>query len=249
MNSGNPSGDGKVETGFSSREASSLLKVSPVGLVSVNVGEPVVIGTNRWGKPIRSGIVKRPVDVAALRLDALNLEGDRQADLSVHGGMDKAVYAYPSEHLPRWNEELGTDFGFGMFGENLTTAGWLEDAVRIGDVWAWGEALLQVSQPRYPCYKLATVTRRPDLPKRLVRAGRTGWYLRVLQPGIVPVTEPIHVVQRDAAAITVLAAHQALTANTGRETLAAIVAEPALAASWREALLERLQGMEARDGA
>ena len=127
---------------------------SEVRLVSVNVGLPTVIGATRWGKPIRSGIVKQPVTAASIDLDTLNLDGDRQADLRVHGGPDKAVYAYPVEHLPLWNEELGTDFGPGTFGENLTTAGWLEDEVRIGDVWAWGEALLQVTAPRGPCYKL-----------------------------------------------------------------------------------------------
>ncbi len=222
-------------------EAASV--ASAVGLVSVNVGVPTVIGTNRWGNPIRSGIVKRPVTAEWLRLDALNLEGDRQADLTVHGGVDKAVYAYPSEHLPRWNEELGLDFGIGTFGENLSTAGWLEDEARIGDVWAWGDALLQVSQPRSPCYKLATVTGRPDLLKRFVRSGRTGWYLRVLRPGTVPVAGPVEVVARGSAAITVLAAHRALTAETDRGALEAIVAEPTLADAWRDALQQRLAGM------
>src|SRR5215204_5540561 len=97
-----------------------------VRLVSVNVGLPMVIGATRWGKPIRSGIVKQPVTAASISLDTLNLDGDRQADLKVHGGRDKAVYAYPVEHLPLWNDELGTDFAPGTFGENLTTAGWLE---------------------------------------------------------------------------------------------------------------------------
>ncbi len=215
----------------------------PVMLLSVNVGLPTVIGTTRWGKPIHSGIVKQSVDAATLRLDVTNLEGDRQADLTVHGGRDKAVYAYPSEHLPRWNEELAVEFGIGTFGENLTTAGWLEDAVRIGDIWVWGEAMLQVSQPRSPCYKLATVTGRPDLLKRLVRSGRTGWYLRVLEPGTAPVAGPIRVVARDPAKVTVLDAHRALTAETGRDALEVIAGVPALAAAWREPLHERLAGM------
>ena len=214
-----------------------------VGLVSVNVGLPTAIGTNRWGNAIRSGIVKRPVAAGTLRLDTLNLAGDRQADLTVHGGVDKAVYAYPAEHLPRWNEELGVEFGIGTFGENLTTAGWLEDEVRIGDVWAWGDALLQVSQPRSPCYKLATVTGRPDLLKRFVRSGRTGWYLRVLRPGIVPVAGPVEVEERGPAGVTVLAAHRALTAEADRETLDAIAGVAALATAWREPLQQRLAGM------
>ena len=216
---------------------------SQVVLVGVNVGVPATIGTNRWGNPIRSGIVKRPTAAASLVLDTLNLEGDRQADLTVHGGPDKAVYAYPSEHLPRWNDELGVDFGIGTFGENLATAGWLEDEVRIGDVWEWGAALLQVSQPRSPCYKLATVTGRPDLLKRFVRSGRTGWYLRVLRPGTVPVAGPIHVVGRDPAGVSVLDAHRALTAETDRAVLETIAEVPALAAAWREPLHARLEGM------
>src|SRR5215207_9214206 len=105
---------------------------SEVKLISVNVGLPRVIGATRWRKPIRSGIVKQPVTAASIYLDVLNLDGDRQADLTVHGGPDKAVYAYPIEHLPLWNDELGTDFGSGTFGENLSTAGWVEDDVLIG---------------------------------------------------------------------------------------------------------------------
>ncbi len=215
--------------------------VPEVGLVSVNVGLPQVIGSTRFGKPVRSGIVKRPVTVDTLYLDTLNLEGDRQADLTVHGGPDKAVYAYPSEHLPRWNEELGTEFGVGTFGENLTTSGWLEDEVRIGDVWAWGDALLQVCQPRSPCYKLATVTGRPDLLKRFVRLGRTGWYLRVLQPGVVPVAGPVALIARDPAGVSVLQAHRAVMMELGdRDELERVAAAPALAASWREAARDRL---------
>ena len=180
-----------------------------VGLVSVNVAEPGVIGT-RGGRPVLSAIGKRPVAAPILRLDNLNLEGDRQADLRVHGGPDKAVYAYPAEHLPRWNAELEMEppFGAGAFGENLTTADWLEDEVRIGDVWAWGEALLQVTSPRSPCYKLAMNTGRPDILKQMVASGRTGWYLRVLRPGRVPVAGPIRVVEHHPAGVTVLDVHR-----------------------------------------
>jgi len=172
------------------------------------VAEPHVIGVRR-GRPVESGIGKQPVPSATLRLDLLNLEGDRQADLRVHGGRDKAVYAYPSEHLPLWNAELAVDppFGPGTFGENLTTAGWLEDDVRIGDIWSWGEALLQVTEPRAPCFKLAMVTGRRDLLKRVVQTGRSGWYLRVLRPGVVPVAGPITVLDRPLSGVTVRQAH------------------------------------------
>lgn len=215
--------------------------VPELRLVSVNVARPRVIGALRSGEPVVSGIAKKPVRADTLVLDALNLDGDRQADLAVHGGPDKAVYAYPAEHLPRWNAELGVSFGPGTFGENLTTAGWLEDEVRIGDVWAWGAARLQVAQPRSPCYKLALVTGRPDLPKRLVRNGRTGWYLRVLAPGTVPIAGPIRVVERHPAGVTVLRAHRASLPNgADRTEIEAVAGVAALAESWRGWLLEQL---------
>ena len=178
----------------------------------------------------------------SISLDWLNLDGDRQADLTVHGGPDKAVYAYPAEHLPLWNDELGTEFVSGTFGENLSTAGWLEDDVRIGDVWAWGDARLQVSQPRSPCYKLATIIGRPDLLKRFIRNGRTGWYLRVLQPAIVPVAGPIEVIERDPAGISVLLAHRASLPGTLEPTeVEAVARVDALAADWRGWLLQQLE--------
>jgi MOSC domain-containing protein YiiM len=222
-------------------EAQCSPRSSEVRLASVNVGLPRVIGASHWGKPIRSGIVKQPVTAASIYLDTLNLEGDRQADLTVHGGRDKVVYAYPVEHFPLWNEELGTDFAPGTFGENLTTAGWLEDDVRIGDIWAWGEARLQVSQPRSPCYKLATITGRPDLLKRFVRTGRTGWYLRVLQAATVPVSGPIQVIERDPAGISVLLAHRAtLPGALDRTEVEAVVSVNALASDWRRWVLQQL---------
>jgi MOSC domain-containing protein YiiM len=234
---GNHAGDDRRLDGAEEQS----LRVPDVRLVSVNVGLPRVIGATRWGKPIRSGIVKQPVTAASISLDTLNLDGDRQADLTVHGGPDKAVYAYPIEHLPVWNDELGTDFGSGTFGENLTTAGWLEDDVRIGDIWAWGEARLQISQPRSPCYKLATVTGRPDLLKRLVRTGRTGWYLRVLQGGTAPVSGPIQVIERHPAGISVLLAHLASQPGVlDRTEVEAVARVDALAPDWRHWVLHQL---------
>ena len=212
--------------------------VPELRLVSVNVALPTVIGTLRNGEEIVSGIAKRPVGAGSLRLGALNLEGDRQADLSVHGGPDKAVYAYPVEHLPQWNSELGTAFGPGTFGENMTTEGMLEDEVRIGDVWAWGDARLRVVQPRSPCYKLAAITGRPDIGKRLVRSGRTGWYLRVLNQGTVPVEGTIRVVERHPAGVTVLDAHRASLPGAERGAIERVAAVEPLAESWRDWLRE-----------
>jgi MOSC domain-containing protein YiiM len=216
-----------------------------VTLISVNVALPTIIGIRR-GKPVLSGIKKRPVEHETLYLDTLNLAGDRQADLTVHGGLEKAVYAYPSEHLPLWTEELDHDppYGPGSFGENLTVAGWLENEVRIGDVWSWGDALIQICQPRYPCYKLALATERPQVAKPLIAKGRTGWYLRVLRPGDVPAAGPIAVVQRDAAGVTVRDAHRALVGTTVPEAIERVLAVAALAESWRGALTRRLDGAD-----
>lgn len=213
-----------------------------VTLVAVNVAEPEIIGRQR-GEPVLSAIKKRRIAAAGtLTLTRTNLQGDRQADLRVHGGPDKAVYAYPSEHLPQWNAELNPDqpFGPGAFGENLSIAGWLESRARIGDVWSWGGAVLQICQPRYPCFKLAMATHRNDIGKRMLEDGRCGWYLRVLQPGEVPVAGPIDVVERCPVEATVL---DALTANlpgAPRELIERVLAADALATRWRDALQEKL---------
>jgi MOSC domain-containing protein YiiM len=178
---------------------------------SVNVGMPAVLLPWPTGDII-SGIDKRPVSAASLALSSTNLEGDGQADQrvtvpgdQVHGGPHKAVYALPSEHLPRIAEIVGADVGPGYMGENVTIAGALEHDVNIGDVWAWGDARLQVTSPRGPCYKLGIRMGRQAL-RTVIREERlTGWYLRVLQPGTVPTTGAIEVVERDPAGVTVAA--------------------------------------------
>jgi len=213
-----------------------------VGLVSVNVAQPEIIGKHR-GNPVSSAIKKRRmITDGTLILTTTNLADNRQADLRVHGGPDKAVYAYPSEHLPLWNAELEPDepFGPGTFGENLTTSGWLETDVRIGDVWSWGEALLQICQPRFPCFKLAMATGRNDVGKRMLVAGRNGWYLRVLQPGEVPVAGPITVVERGSEDATVLDGVRALLPGAPRGLTRRMITVPPLAERWRAMLLDRL---------
>ncbi len=214
-----------------------------VGLKAVNVGQPAFLGMHR-GQPVTSGIAKRPVDPAVtpeLWLAATNLEGDGQADLEDHGGRDKAVYAYPSEHLPMWAAELGEpDLGPAPFGENLSTAGWREEDVCIGDRWRWGDAVLEVCQPRWPCYKLALHRRRGDIASRLRDAGRTGWYLRVLEEGAVPVAGPIAIVEHHPAGVTVLAVHDAARPGHGSpEAIEEALAVTALADEWRDLLTRR----------
>ena len=203
-----------------------------VELLSVNVAQPEVIG-ERDGEPVISAIGKRPVTAGVLQLGPTNLEGDRQADRRSHGGPDKAVYAYASEHHAAWSAELGRHVGPAFFGENLTTAGWLESDVAIGDLWSWGDALLQVVQPRWPCFKLTLRSGVPDMAKRFRGSGRTGWYLRVLYPGEVPVAGPITVAQRDPAGVTVLDAHRAARRDASDDEVERVLDVPALAAEWR----------------
>ena len=211
-----------------------------IRLLSVNVSEPRYLGQHR-GRAVQSGITKEPVTAAALWLGRINLEGDGQADRRFHGGPDKAVYAYPSEHLAAWSGELGQQLGPAAFGENLTTAGCTEDDVCIGDRWAWGDALLEVCQPRWPCFKLGMHRGRGDVGRRLKETGRTGWYLRVLQEGRVPVSGPVRVVERHPMGATVWAMHEAARpGGAPPEVVAALLCVEPLADEWKGALAERL---------
>lgn len=194
-----------------------------------------------------SSIAKEPVAVERLALTESNLEGDDQSDRSVHGGVDKAVYAYPSEHLPAWAVDLDQpdlpDSPTAPFGENISTCGATESDVCIGDVWRWGTAVLQVAQPRWPCQKLTVHRRSAEVGGLMRSTGRTGWYLRVLEPGVVDVAGPITVVERHPAARSVRAANAAmldrsLTDRSNVEALAAL--DGVLADEWRLPLLERL---------
>jgi len=152
-------------------------------ILSVNVGLPREVS---WqGKLVTTGIFKEPVN-APVMLRTLNLDGDQQADLTVHGGVDKAVYAYPSEHYHYWRAELpGVDLTWGMFGENFTTEGLLEEAVYIGDRFRVEETEVMVTEPRMPCYKLGIKFSRADIIKRFLASRRTGFYFAVVREGMV----------------------------------------------------------------
>ncbi len=213
-----------------------------IGVAVVNVGAPALLA-EAGGERVYSGIAKRPVATGTvLWLSLVNLSGDGQADLSVHGGPDKAVYGYPSEHLPAWEAELGEPLGDAPFGENLSTVGTLEHEVRIGDRWRWDDAVLEVCQPRWPCFKLALHRQRADIQGRMRQNGRTGWYLRVLEPGEVTVGSSIEVVETDPRGLSVLDAHEAMGDRhlERRDLVAALAEHPALAAEWRVPLQERL---------
>jgi len=170
-------------------------------VVSVNAGLPREVV---WkGRAVRTGIFKDPVE-GRVAVRALNLDGDRQADLTVHGGVSKAVYVYPSEHYAYWREELpGVELPWGMFGENLTTEGLLEGAVGIGDRFRIGSAQVVVTEPRMPCYKLGLRFRRDDVIKRFLASRRTGFYLAVLNEGEVEAGDRMERLSRDPHGVTV----------------------------------------------
>lgn len=226
---------------------SSLLappvEVPAVRLTSVNVAMPAHLGDDQ-GRPVQSGFRKHPAANGTLSIDALNISGDGQADLTVHGGPEKAVYAYSIDRFPDWRaatDETLTGLGPAFFGENLTVSGWLETDVRIGDVWAWGDARLQVCQPRWPCYKLALASGRPELGKIMLDHGWTGWYFRVLQTGEAPACGPVHVVERDNANVTVFDAHAAKLPGADRALVERVINVPALASRWRAGLQQSLR--------
>lgn len=208
-------------------------------LLSVNAGLPREV---QWrGKTVRTSIFKAPV-TGRVRVARLNVDGDRQSDLSVHGGVDKAVYAYPSEHYPFWRNELpGTELAPGAFGENLTTEGLREGAVRIGDRFRAGTAEFVVTQPRIPCFKLGIRFGRPGIVKRFLHSGRSGFYLAVVQEGEIGAGDPIELVAAGDGPITV-ADITSLYAGTATDPdlLRRASKLAALPESWRAHFRERL---------
>ncbi len=165
------------------------------------VGRPAPIGATRNGDVV-SAIHKLPVDADTLELGVINLAGDDQADRSVHGGPDKSVYCYPSEHAVAWQAD-GFDLPPGSVGENVSLAGATEADVRIGDTFRWGSATIQISQPRAPCFKLTMHTGRKDVGPRLIETKRSGWYVRTLEPGTVETQGELVLLDRDDTAPTV----------------------------------------------
>lgn len=178
----------------------------PVRLLSVQVGHPAVLDSDE-GSWVTS-IFKSPVD-GAIELGETNLAGDAQADLRVHGGPDKAVCVYSADHFAAWREEL-PDHACepGAFGENFTVTGQTESTVCIDDVYAIGTAIVQVSQPRGPCWKLARRWKRLDFVRLVAKTGRTGWYLRVLRPGIVAAGQTFELLERSRPDLTIAQANR-----------------------------------------
>jgi MOSC domain-containing protein YiiM len=211
-----------------------------VKIGSLNVGSPRPV---EWrGRRIMSGIYKAPIE-GRVPLRRLNLEGDRQADLSVHGGVDKAVYVYPSEHYPFWRRELElAELPWGSFGENLTTAGWWEDEVHIGDRFRVGTAEVVVTQPRLPCFKLAMKFDRDDLVERFLESGRPGFYLAVLEEGEVAAGDAMERIHEDEQRVTVVDLVRLYVdrGSADQDLLRKAVQVEALPESWRDHFRKRL---------
>jgi len=208
-------------------------------ILSVNVGLPREV---EWeGRTVRTSIFKEPVQ-GSVHVARLNLDGDRQADLTVHGGVHKAVYGYPSEHYAFWRSELPDhEFPWGAFGENLTTEGLLEEQVHIGDRFRVGTAELVVTQPRMPCYKLGIRHGRPDMVKRFLASRRSGFYFSVAAEGRVEAGDPVTLVSRHPAAVPIPEVVDLYVAKSPEpEHLRRMAELDALPEDWREWFRKRL---------
>jgi len=208
-------------------------------LLSIQVGRPQIV--MRDGEPVSTGIFKAPVK-GRVKLQTLNLEGDRQADLSVHGGPTKAVYVYPVEHYDYWRAELPEmDLPWGMFGENFTTQGLREAEINIGDKFQIGSAIVMVTEPRLPCYKLGIRLGRSDIIKRFLASERTGFYLSVLQEGEVGAGDPIKMIEqaKDSVRVSDITRLYGRDKNN-RELLRRATQVTALPESWRAYFQRRI---------
>jgi MOSC domain-containing protein YiiM len=210
-----------------------------VKLIALSVGRPRILVYN--GKTINTGIFKQPISGPA-QLLSLNLDGDRQADLSVHGGIFKAVYAYPSEHYRFWRQEIpGADLPWGVFGENFTTAGLSEDELHVGDRLQIGSSIVMVRQPRTPCYKLAAKFQRDDMIERFLLSGRSGFYFSVEQEGSVAAEDAFQLLTRNQDGITISEMNRLFVREKyNQDLLRKAVHTAALQENWREYFAERL---------
>jgi MOSC domain-containing protein YiiM len=211
-------------------------------LISLNTGLPRDVAWH--GRIVTTGIFKTPVD-GRVALTTLNLDGDRQADLSVHGGPYKAVYCYPSEHYAYWKTQLQKqELPWAAFGENFTTSGMSEDSVHLGDRFSVGSAQVVVTQPRLPCYKLGVRFQSDDMVKRFLASGRTGFYFAVSREGDVGAGDEISEISRDANAVPVSEITRLYVAKAYKagdvDAIRRALRVPALPESWKGYFRDRL---------
>jgi len=211
-------------------------------LISINVGLPREVTWQE--KTVMTAIFKAPVE-GPVQVNRLNLEGDKQADLSVHGGPTKAIYLYPAEHYAYWRQELPeVELGWGHFGENFTTRGLLENELFIGDLLRVGSARVRVTEPRMPCYKLGIRFGRADMVRRFLASRRTGFYFRVIEPGQVRAGDTFEYVERDPHGVRVADITRLYAFDKDDLALLRRVVEvEALPESWRNYFLERHRGV------
>ena len=219
-------------------------------IISINVGRPRLVMRN--DEPVSTGIFKEPV-AGRVMLRTLNLDGDRQADLSVHGGPEKAVYVYPSEHYAFWKRELpDMDLPWGMFGENFTTEGMFETDINIGDRFRIGSAEVMVTQPRMPCYKLGIRFGRTDIIKRFLVSERTGFLLSVLKEGEVGVDDEFELFDKNASGVRVVDVTRLYSSDKHNvDLLRRAIATEVLPDSWRDYFRKRIEAaarQETNDG-
>ncbi|MBU8905029.1 MOSC domain-containing protein [Desertibacillus haloalkaliphilus] len=216
-----------------------------IEIVSVNVGQPQWLRSERGD--VETGFIKTPVD-GPVYLSKENLAGDRQADMKNHGGIDKAVCVYSYDHYHYWERELGIQLEASAFGENLTVRGLTEADVCIGDVFQLGGAVVQVSQPRQPCYKIARVHKLENLPQRVQQTGYSGFYFRVLEEGHVSKHSRLVVKERHKSGVSIAFANQTMYHDKeNQQALKKLVNVEELAASWKKPLLQRLEKLEANE--
>lgn len=211
-------------------------------IISINVGRPRLVMRN--DEPVSTGIFKEPI-AGRVMLRTLNLDGDRQADLTLHGGPYKAVYVYPSEHYEFWKRELpDMDLPWGIFGENFTTVGMFETEINIGDRFRIGSAEVMVTQPRMPCYKLGIRFGRTDIIKRFLASERTGFYLSVLKEGEVGVDDEFELLEKNASGVKVVDVTRLYSTDKQNvDLLQRAIATEALPSSWREYFQKRVKSI------
>lgn len=209
-------------------------------IISVQVGkqEEYTYKETRF----QTAMYKHPV-AEPLYLSSTRLEGDEQSDLKHHGGPDKAILLYSYDHYPYWEKELKIPLGYAAFGENITVSGLTEENAHIGDIFTWGDAVIQITQPRQPCHKMGKRYDLPDMPLRMQQTGFTGFYFRVLQEGWVSRLKPFSLLQPHPLRVSVSYANRIMHHERNHlEGIRRILEVDALSASWRFTLTNRLHG-------
>ena len=211
-------------------------------IVSLNVGRPRLVMRN--DEPVSTGIFKQPVS-GRVMLRTLNLDGDGQADLTVHGGPQKAVYLYPSEHYAFWKRELpDMDLPWGIFGENFTAGGILEKETHIGDRFRVGSAEVMVTQPRMPCYKLGIRFGRTDIIRRFLVSERTGFYFSVLKEGEVGAGDEIELIEKNTSGVRVVDVTRLYSSEKDNvDLMQRAIATESLPDSWRDYFRKRIENL------